>query len=332
MTVGDNCEIQVAVGRPYDDIQSTTKKCTHLDHACQGGWSVTTVDGVPDDLFAPMGGTAHLDDSQLQELQEAMADYTVQGIAEHTSVASFGKVTLQLLGLGAPASIVRLSLEAAHDEVRHAQLCFAIANQIARTLGQPTSDYPSVFPFPHASVAISQDIQTLAAETLQEGVLGESVAAVSLCVRSRTTRNTKIGSLLEGIFAEEATHAVLAWKTLSFAVHDHAHKVEARRVVETWLTREITEVEVDGMQLNQSSTTVFGLFRSKQETEWVQRRAVRGFVRPLLVELLRVANWEEFAAAVAAATQMMQQQQHGGELKGVVGECVHSVMDSFSNT
>jgi hypothetical protein len=107
LTAGDNCEIVIAIGRPYSHLQSTIqttlKTCAnHQDMTCTGGWNME--DAMPVNVF---------DGSEIFDhyaLQQAIDAYTLQGIAEHTSIASFSRVTLQLLSIGAPASIVGLSL------------------------------------------------------------------------------------------------------------------------------------------------------------------------------------------------------------------------------
>ena len=54
--------------------------------------------------------------------------WTTAARAEHASVASFARFTLQLLHLGAPADLVADAQQAALDEVRHARLCFGVAS------------------------------------------------------------------------------------------------------------------------------------------------------------------------------------------------------------
>lgn len=53
--------------------------------------------------------------------------WTTAARAEHASVASFARFTLQLLHLGAPADLVADAQQAGLDEVRHARLCFGVA-------------------------------------------------------------------------------------------------------------------------------------------------------------------------------------------------------------
>ena len=48
--------------------------------------------------------------------------------AEHASVASFAKHTLQLMSIGAPSKLIEASQQASIDEIRHAQMCYGIAS------------------------------------------------------------------------------------------------------------------------------------------------------------------------------------------------------------
>ena len=53
--------------------------------------------------------------------------WTADALLEHASVASFSRLSLALLAVGAPADLVALAHRAALDEIRHARLCFALA-------------------------------------------------------------------------------------------------------------------------------------------------------------------------------------------------------------
>merc|ERR1712066_83704 len=49
--------------------------------------------------------------------------------AEHASVASFAKHSLQLVSLGAPAELIKAAQVSAMDEIRHSQICYDIAGR-----------------------------------------------------------------------------------------------------------------------------------------------------------------------------------------------------------
>jgi hypothetical protein len=64
------------------------------------------------------------------------AHWTELGLMEHASVAAFARFVLQLLSIGAPASLVASATAALGDETEHARLCFGIASAYAgRSIG-----------------------------------------------------------------------------------------------------------------------------------------------------------------------------------------------------
>ena len=67
-------------------------------------------------------------------IQSAIDEYIMQGVAEHTSVASFNRVSLQLMAFGAPAFLLHATMSAAQDEITHAQLMFGFAEKISDLL------------------------------------------------------------------------------------------------------------------------------------------------------------------------------------------------------
>ena len=172
-------------------------------------------------------------------IQSAIDEYIMQGVAEHTSVASFNRVSLQLMAFGAPASLLHATMSAAQDEITHAQLMFGFSEKISDLLliKKKLLQYPKNFPFPNNSVSIGTKADVVR-ETLVEGVLGETSAAVRLCVRSRTTSNEYLRHLLARVSHDESRHAALAWRTISWAINDE-EKETPRQAAEQWLNNMI---------------------------------------------------------------------------------------------
>ncbi|MBK7581241.1 MAG: hypothetical protein IPI67_13630 [Myxococcales bacterium] len=56
---------------------------------------------------------------------------------EHSSIASFAKVALDLPALGAPPELVAATHHAALDEIEHATLAYAVASGIERRRAGP---------------------------------------------------------------------------------------------------------------------------------------------------------------------------------------------------
>src|SRR6185437_10815965 len=81
--------------------------------------------GAPEVVAPRVDGLDALDAGARASLAET---WTVLALLEHASVASFARVSLQLLAVGAPGDLVGATHQAALDEIRHARLCFALAS------------------------------------------------------------------------------------------------------------------------------------------------------------------------------------------------------------
>ena len=62
-----------------------------------------------------------------------------QANGEHASVASFARHTLQLMAMGAPPTLLMGSQKAAMDEIRHAKMCYGIAQTFLDKDIQPST-------------------------------------------------------------------------------------------------------------------------------------------------------------------------------------------------
>jgi hypothetical protein len=184
------------VGRPFlvEDAPRTA-----LAERADRGWSLGVL--APD--------TAGLD----LEVRRALASaWTADALLEHASIAAFARFSLELLAVGAPADLVIAAHQAALDEVRHARICFALAQGYA---GAPIG--PSAFPFDGA-VAVSSDLASLAATTAREGCIGETLAAVIAAEQLARAADPAVRRALSAIAEDESRHAELAWRTVAWAV------------------------------------------------------------------------------------------------------------------
>lgn len=163
------------------------------------GWSL----GV----LAP--NTAGLD----LETRRALADaWTADAFLEHASVAAFARFSLDLLAVGAPADLVTAAHLAALDEIRHARICFALAQGYA---GAPLG--PSGFPFDGA-LPLRHDLASLATATAREGCIGETLAALTAAEQLAHATEPAVRRALSAIAEDEARHAELAWRTIAWAL------------------------------------------------------------------------------------------------------------------
>lgn len=107
---------------------------------------------------------------------EVANQWRENGKTEHASVAAFARLTLDLMALGAPPSLIRAAHQDALDEIRHAEICFALATAID---GQRMS--PAPFPEAQRVATLPRSrrlaLVKLAVDSLIDGALHEGVSA-----------------------------------------------------------------------------------------------------------------------------------------------------------
>lgn len=132
--------------------------------------------------------------------------------AEHASIASFSRFSLQLLAVGAPPELLESAHRAALDEIRHAQICFALASVFAR---EPLG--PGLLPMPAEALGATS-LAEAAAATYTEGCVGETLSALEAERAAEHATVPAIRTALGLIAAEEAGHSELAWAFVRWAV------------------------------------------------------------------------------------------------------------------
>jgi len=139
------------------------------------------------------------------------------GRTEHASVASFARLTLDLMALGAPPALVASANQDALDEIRHTEACFALAFALDGRRESPG-------PFPEAQrvhtlsrvrgVALAE----LAVLSLVDGALHEGVSARVIAKLARRAQHPKIIALLKQIAADEGRHAAHGWDVVEWCL------------------------------------------------------------------------------------------------------------------
>lgn len=146
-----------------------------------------------------------------QETCETLAArWTAAAAAEHASIASFARFVLQLLAVGAPASLVEAAQQAIADEVAHARACYAIAGAYG---GCPIGPAP----LDMTDVLGPMNIADIAVAAVHEGCIGETLAALSAEIGGAHADDPAIRATLERIAADERRHALLAWRFVQWA-------------------------------------------------------------------------------------------------------------------
>jgi hypothetical protein len=141
--------------------------------------------------------------------------------AERGSVTTFHELATDLASLDAPASLVRAARRAAQEEHRHADLAESIAARHGPAFATAAPPLPK-----RPSESVSQRLERLALEAVNDGLLNESIAARDALVAAQTCRTATTRDALRLIARDEQTHADLAAATLSFVL-ERARQVHA---------------------------------------------------------------------------------------------------------
>ena len=170
--------------------------------------------------LAPNGDWAALEmDADIPEGVRAAvaARWRENGRTEHASVAAFARLTLDLIALGAPPELIHAANRDAHDEIRHAELCFSLAKALDRQIGGPG-------PFPQAQTARTLPsnrtlaLSQLAVDSLIDGALNEGISARVLAQLSRRCEVPAIRSLLRELATDEARHCAHGWEVVEWCL------------------------------------------------------------------------------------------------------------------
>jgi len=146
------------------------------------------------------------------------ASWQAAALAEHASVASFARFTLQLLALGAPHELVRDAQLAALDEIDHAKRCFEIASRLSGRLIGPGE-------LSQAGAGLETDWAEVVVATIHEGCVGETLAAALASEQARVASVPEVRDSLLKIAADEARHAELAWRFVAWALQRRDERV-----------------------------------------------------------------------------------------------------------
>lgn len=160
------------------------------------------------------------------------------GAAEHASVAAFSRLSLQLMALGAPSDLLRGVHQAALDEIGHAEQCFRLAESFG---GQGAA----AAEFPCGDIKVKQSLAQLAAAAAREGCLAETLGAHVAGVAAELANEPEVKTALAAIAREEATHAVLSFQIVAWALRVGGREVKEAVMAafaEPWPRLDVTEL------------------------------------------------------------------------------------------
>lgn len=204
--------------------------CRTIDRGCPGGRPFIVEGQV---CLPKLVGELSTEDGTT--LSAALARvWAEDGRAEYASIASFARLTLQLMAFGAPARLVQASQQASLDEHRHAQFCFAEATRHAGRRVEPG-------PLDIGQASASISFEEFMLLNLIEGCVGETLAGLRLAEQARLAANPELARALAEISEDETRHAELAFEILRFGLEANrpATLAALRRVLQMRFENEI---------------------------------------------------------------------------------------------
>lgn len=209
--------------RRWDAIELTEdgdRCCYRRDFFCRGGRPFLV------GATARVASLASVDPTETAQdveglLAEAWAD---DGLFEHASVAAFARLTLQLMALGAPSSLIEASQRASLDELEHAAFCFsraahhAASHHAASHHADGPGEPPRPGPLDVRGALDDVSWESLLRANVLEGCIGETLAAVRVGEQARLATDPALQAALRKVAEDEARHADLAWQILAWSL------------------------------------------------------------------------------------------------------------------
>ena len=147
-------------------------------------------------------------------------------LGEHASVASFAKLVIQLIAIGAPSHLIKSSLEAAQDELYHAKVCLTVANNLDSTSPQSFG----IMEFGLQEMNIPVDTLEILKGAIVEGCLGEGFGTKYAEIAANRAPD-KIGNILKKIADDEKRHENFAWEIVKYLTERDYELTNAARLI-----------------------------------------------------------------------------------------------------
>lgn len=209
-------------------------------------------------------------------------------LAEHASIASFARFVMQLLALGAPPDLVREAHGAQRDEIVHAELCFGLASAYHGSRVGPG-------PLPiDGALAGADDLVVVTVSAVREGCIGETIAALQAEAAHDAASDPAVRAVLQRIAADEARHAVLAWRFVAWAIAQGGAVVR-NATADAFVRYARTAKSDDRVTTHAEVLREHGRLSAREQAEVIDR-AIGQIIRPSAAALLEELPADPHAA------------------------------------
>jgi hypothetical protein len=214
---------------------------------------------------------------------------------EHASVAAFARFTLELLALGAPAALVRAAQEALGDEIAHAELCFGLATAYAGRTIQPG-------PLPLQGALDGMSPADIVERAIVEACIGETLAALEAAEAREHASDPAVSAVLARIAADEARHAELGFKFLSWIL-DNVEPAERERLCR--VASDLAELELE-RTFDEGEHQAPALLGHGVQTGALRREVRRAAITDVILPVLRALSHGNQAQRLAEKTPTLR--------------------------
>lgn len=253
-------------GRPFI-VNGVVRRADCAEHE---GWS------DQEEIRALAQAASALNQAQREQVA---AHWANAGCSEHASIASFSKFLMELLSLGAPRALVEGTTQAIRDEIEHATSCFNIASAYAGvTLGPLKVDIQD-------SLNQSHDIVHILRAVIEEGCVGESLAAAQALHESQHAQAPQIKAALLKIHQDELEHALLAWRFVGWLLAERPELVPVAKARFETLSPPTQPGRAEGVSDTSLALMAHGCTPEYQIQQW-RARAFENIVTPCAAELM----------------------------------------------
>ncbi len=157
-----------------------------------------------------------VDDAPRAELAAAWRE---NGRTEHASVAAFSRLALDLIAVGAPPELIAAAHCDALDEVRHAEICFALARAFDGAATGP-APFPEVRALPLLAGPRPLRLARLAVDSLIDGALHEGASARIAAALAERCDDPTLRAVLAEIAADEGRHSAHGWEVVEWCLDE----------------------------------------------------------------------------------------------------------------
>ena len=281
-------------GRPYNidcnnnNITETKKEAINFDfESLEAG--IKLVD-INDNKWTLEPDISIIDDINInfeklsdEELKKYYDCWLKQGLAEHASIASFSRFSLDLISLGAPSFLIELVHKGTLDEIRHSKIAFDVANIFLSAIGDEDNNKcinPSKIQ--SHNIQIDGNCQRILNDLINGGCFNELISALQSVTDAI---NLKSNKLLHSIALDETKHCSLAWIAMIWIIQNKENVQYEYVDIQTMYKTQLQDIDDDKESLYAFNVVIPEIMDMIFHNDGKQKRDYQSLYQKLLNKL-----------------------------------------------